>query len=127
MASLLLELVVELFLQVGLEALWELGSAAYKAAYRRPARSVPLAAAGYFVVGAALGGVSLLIWPTRLLEPRPIPGSSLLLSPLGAGLVMQAWGERRRARGVVTTRLATFPGGAAFAFGTALVRLLWAR
>jgi hypothetical protein len=122
----LLELIVEIVGQGLLEILWELASSTYKSTYGRPNHHPAIAAVGYFAVGAALGGLSLLVWPERLFPPGPIPGLSLVLSPSVAGAAMHALGAYRRTRGHVTTNLATFPGGAAFALGTALVRFLWA-
>jgi hypothetical protein len=83
-------------------------------------------APGLFLLGAVVGGLSLFLWPTAFWKPGPIPGLSLILGPLGTGATMHVWGKSRRAGGHVTTNLATFAGGAAFAFGSALVRLLWA-
>ena len=123
----LLQLGGDLLIQVVLEILWEVVAAAYKATFGRPDRGVVWASVGYFVVGASLGTLSLLLWPTRLLRPGPLPGLSLIISPLCVGLAMEAWGTYRRAGGRVTTSLATFPAGAAFALGTALVRFVWAR
>jgi hypothetical protein len=127
LALFLLQLLFELFLQVFLEILWEFGSASYKATYERPNRHIVVAALGYFVAGVAVGGVSLWVWPDRFFPPGPIPGLSLILSPLAAGATMHGWGKLRRNSGHVTTNLATFAGGAAFAFGTALVRFLGAK
>jgi hypothetical protein len=127
LAIFLVQLLIELFFQIITEILWESGSAAYKATYERRNRHIVVAALGYFVAGAALGGLSLLFWPNRFFQPGPIPGLSLILSPLCVGSTMHAWGKLRRKRGRVTTNLATFTGGAAFALGTALVRFLWAR
>ena len=122
----LLQLLFEGLGQWLLEVLWELGSSSYKATYGRPNHHPIIAAIGYFLVGAAVGAVSLLAWSERFFEPGPIPGLSLLLSPICAGVAMHVWGAYRRTRGHVTTNLATFLGGAAFAPGTALVRFLWA-
>ena len=122
----LIQLLFEFLFQGLLEVLWELASSSYKVTYGRPNHHPIVAAIGYFVVGAALGAASLLVWPDRFFEPGPIPGLSLLLSPLGAGVAMRGWGAYRRTRGHETTNLATFLGGAAFAFGTALVRFFWA-
>ena len=124
---LVLDLVVELIVQVVFEIVTELGLSALQAALDRPPRrSLPLAAFGLFLVGAGLGGLSLLVWPGRIFEPGPVPGLSLLLGPIGAGAAMHAWGAYRRSRGHAVSNLATFTGGAAFALGTALVRFLWA-
>ena len=127
MLELLLELLVELFGQIVVEVLWEFGAAAYKAARPRGNRSVAVAVVGYAVVGAVVGALSLLAWPDRLFRPGPVPGLSLILGPVCVGAVMHGWGLLRRRRGHETTNLATFPGGAAFALGTALVRFIWAR
>jgi hypothetical protein len=122
----LVEFLFQILLQGGLEVLWELASSSYKLTYGRENHHPAVAAMGYFLVGAVLGGFSLLLWPDRIFQPGPIPGISLLLSPLGAGVALHAWGVYRRRSGHVTTNLATFVGGAAFAFGTALVRFVWA-
>jgi hypothetical protein len=123
---LVFDVVLELVVQVVLEILAELGLSALQAALDRPRRSLPLAAMGLFLVGAGLGGLSLLVWPDRIFEPGPVPGLSLVLSPVCAGAAMHAWGAYRRSRGHAVSDLATFTGGAAFALGTALVRFLWA-
>jgi hypothetical protein len=123
---LLLQVLLELVGDVILEVLAEFGLAAIKAALERPNRSLPLAAIGLFVLGAGLGGLSLLLWPARLWKPGPVRGLSLIVGPLCAGGAMQAWGNYRRISGHVTTSLATFAGGAAFAFGMTLVRFIWA-
>ena len=86
-----------------------------------------MAAVGYFVLGCTLGGLLLLAVPHRMVRPGSIPGLSLVLSPLAAGAAMHAWGRHRRARGHATTNLATFQGGAALAFGLALVRYVFVR
>ncbi|MCU0241035.1 MAG: hypothetical protein MUF51_01275 [Vicinamibacteria bacterium] len=125
-AFLILQFLLEVLMQVVFEMLTESGLAALKAEFERHNRSLPVAMLGYFFLGAGIGGLSLLIWPSRLLKPGPIPGLSLILVPLAVGAAMQAWGRYRRAKGHDSTNLATLPGGAAFAFGTALVRFLWA-
>jgi hypothetical protein len=122
----LLQLIIEFLGQGLLEVLWELASSTYKVTYGRPNHHPAIAASGYCFVGAALGGLSLLVRPDRVVPTGPIRGLSLVLSPLVAGVAMHAWGTYRRARGHVTTNLATFLGGASFALGTALVRFLGA-
>jgi len=47
-----------------------------------------------------------------------------VLAPLATGAAMHAFGARRRRRGRATSGLATFWGGAAFAFTMALARWL---
>jgi hypothetical protein len=122
----LLQLLIEFLFQGLLEVLWELVSSSYKATYGRSNHHPLVAAVGYLLVGAALGAASLLIWPDRFFQPGSIPGVSLVVGPLVAGVAMHAWGAYRKTHGHVTTNLATFLGGAAFALGTALVRFFWA-
>ncbi len=118
---------LQLLLEVFGEALLELGLTGLKEALGRQNRHPYLAAVGYFTLGAAVGALSLWFWPQRLLRSGPVPGLSLLLSPLAGGAAMEAWGRFRRQRGHDTTNLATFVGGAAFALGCAIVRFNWAQ
>lgn len=82
-----------------------------------------LSTTAQLIVGMAAGVVSVVVFTTRLTPRSPMPGISLLLAPLGIGVVMHALGElwpddRRPA-------LFTFKGGAIFAFGMAVVRFLY--
>jgi hypothetical protein len=76
-------------------------------------------------MGGLAGALTSLLWPTLILRPSPIPGISLLVSPLVSGLLMDRYGEWRERDGVQRSHLATFWGGALFAFSMALVRFLW--
>ena len=118
---------LQLLLEVFGEALLELGLTGLKEAFGRQNRNPYLAASGYFILGAVLGALSLWLWPQRVLRSGPIPGLSLLLSPLAGGAAMEAWGRFRRSRGHDTTNLATFVGGAAFTLGCAIIRFNWAK
>jgi presenilin-like A22 family membrane protease len=110
--------------QILFEVATELGWESVKASVRRE-RDVPplLADIGHFVLGSIAGAVSLLLFG-RLFARGPLPGISLLLSPLGTGLAMHVLGEFWRNRGREASGLMTFRGGAIFAFGMALVRFL---
>jgi hypothetical protein len=125
--ELLLELFLELFGEAIVQILMEAGLATAQEAAGRENRSPALATIGYLMFGAVLGGLSMLLLPTRLFGVSPATGISLVVSPLVMGIVMQLWGGLRRAQGHRTTNLATFHGGAAFALGVALVRFFWAR
>jgi hypothetical protein len=125
--ELLLELCLELFGEAILQILMEAGLATVQEAAGRENRNPVLATIGYGLLGAILGGLSLWPLPTRLLAAAPVSGISLVVSPVVMGIVMQLWGGLRRAQGHRTTNLATWYGGAAFAFGLALVRFLWLR
>jgi hypothetical protein len=115
--------VLQMLLEMLVDVLW----AVMRTVFLRPERSTALAVVGIFPLGGAAGWFSLLIWPERVLQASRVPGLSLILSPLLVGLAMQAWGEYRRRNGHATTKVATFAGGAAFAFGTALVRFICVR
>jgi hypothetical protein len=85
------------------------------------------ASGGYFLFGLALGGLSLLLFPHRLLHPSKIHGISLIVSPLITGLMMSATGAVLRRREKRVTQLEGFGFGFAFAFGMALVRFFFAK
>jgi hypothetical protein len=80
-----------------------------------------LAALGYATLGFTLGALSSVLLPGRVLPPPATRGISLAISPIASGLAMHLWGSAR-ARG--PHGLASFWGGASFAFGCALGRFV---
>ena len=76
-------------------------------------------------MGVIAGVVSLLIFGQRLAPPSPFPGISLVLSPLATGIAMHWIGEFWSEREWDRPALFTFRAGAVFAFGMALVRLVY--
>lgn len=84
-----------------------------------------LAGLGVLIAGAAAGVITSFLWPERIVGPGPIPGLSLLFTPLISGVVMERYGQWLDSRGKPRTFMATFWGGALFAFGMALVRFVW--
>jgi hypothetical protein len=77
----------------------------------------------YVCLGAVIGAETSDLLPRRFfLVQSPFSGISLLLAPLGAGLVMQSFGWWRRQHARNSSWLATFWGGALFAFSIAFVR-----
>jgi hypothetical protein len=76
-------------------------------------------------MGLVAGVLSLLLFGSRLTQRGPIPGLSLVASPLGTGLAMHWLGEFWREREKDRPALFTFRAGAIFAFGMALVRFLY--
>jgi len=84
-----------------------------------------LAGTGHLLLRVCVGILSLLIVPRRLAPHSPLPGLSLVLSPIGTGItthwIGEFWHERGRDRPV----LFTFRAGAIFAFGMALVRFVY--
>ena len=138
--ELLFELLSDVILQLVFEMVFELGITSVKRATKasRASRSLAhvaasesthpaLAALGCVLLGALAGWVSVLVVPHRLLPPPKIPGLSMLLSPLFSGLAMHSYGRWRFARAKSHSRLATFAGGALFAFAIAVTRYLLLR
>lgn len=118
-----LELFAELVLSVALEILVELGLFAARDAGAR----VPgpwASAAGHTLLGATLGGLSLLVLPHRLLHDPVLAGANLVITPVLAGTAMAGVGALRRRRGQPLVRLDSFAFGALFALAFAGVR--WA-
>ena len=60
-----------------------------------------------------------------LVPPGPLPGLSLIVSPLVTGLVMQTIGDMVADRDGDRPVLFSFRAGAIFAFGMALVRFAY--
>lgn len=127
MGDLLAELfaaLLEVFGEFLLQMLFELAAEAVGALIHRWRQSSPaVSAVGLVFVGAAAGLLSAWLFPHRLIETRvAFPGVSLLLAPLATGSAMYLLGERLRRAGRYTSSLATFRGGALFAFSMALIR-----
>ena len=120
LAWLLFELVLPVLAEVAIDLGFE--SIAH-AARRGRAASPLLAGIGLFLLGAMIGFASSLVAPHRVWRPLLHPsGISVVLAPLANGAVMQLFGAWRRSRGGDPSLLATFWGGALFAFGLALAR-----
>ena len=86
-----------------------------------------LAAVGYLSLGVVFGVVSVLLLPHPIFHPSRLHGVSLLISPLVTGLIMSLTGVVRRRKGGSSIRLESFGYGFAFAFGMALIRVLFVR
>ena len=121
--ELLLEIIGEIVLQVLAEILSETLLKSVTHPFRAAHSANPyLAALGTLILGAIVGGVSVLVFPHPLIHPSRFPGMSLLLAPVTTGFLMQTYGAWQRRRGGNPTCLATFWGGAGFAFAMAVVR-----
>jgi hypothetical protein len=106
--------------------LLELGFSSVREPFRQRSRAHPLLAGiGLLLFGAAAGALTRLIWPTPIFRAGPLRGASLLLSPLVTGALMHRYGEWVESRARSRSSIATFWGGALFAFGMALVRFVW--
>ena len=125
MVDALLELVVEFVFEFISQLVIELGFE-YVAEFfrRRPTLSTVMAFIAIPLLGGFIGLILSNMFPQRIVPRATVPGISLLLSPLATGMVMKLFGDWRRSRGHKPTVLATFWGGALFAFSMALVRWL---
>jgi len=120
----LLELLGEFLLQVVVEALVELGLHSLAEPFRR-APNPWLAALGYLLFGALLGGLSLLVFPANFV-PGPWRIINLVVTPLAAGVLMALVGRWRANRGPDVLRIDRFTYGYLFALALALVRFSFA-
>ena len=89
------------------------------------AESPVLAPAGYLVLGICSGIASVFLIPHPLVHPSRFHGISLLISPLVTGLIMSQVGAFLRRNGRTTVRIESFAYGFTFAFGIAIVRLVF--
>jgi hypothetical protein len=123
---LLLQAAGELLLQLFVEALVELGSHSVAEPLRRPPNPW-LAVLGYALLGAALGGLSLLVFPAYFTPPGMARIANLVLTPVAVGGCMMSSGAWRARRGEALLRIDKFSYGYDFAFSLALVRFLFAK
>ena len=84
-----------------------------------------LAGLGLLTLGGIGGATVSVFFPQPIFNSRPMPGASLVLSPLLNGALMEFYGRWRERQGRGRTSLSTYWGGGAFALGMALVRFWW--
>ncbi|MFI5103544.1 MAG: hypothetical protein ACHP79_01355 [Terriglobales bacterium] len=90
-------------------------------------RNPVVAFVGYSLFGAIFGIVSLGLFPHPLVHPSRFHGISLLIGPAITGLMMSATGAVLRSNDKPASQLESFGYGFAFAFGMALMRVVFAR
>ena len=108
----LIQIVVTLLVELGIRSLTE------------PLRKQPnpwIAAIGYALFGAIVGGLSLLVVPHHLV-PEAWRIANIALTPLAAGLAMMAMGRWHARRGDTRLRIDRFGYAYLFALAMALVR-----
>ena len=121
----LAELLIEIVFQIVLETVAELGFTSARAAFGRTNQGHPAwAAVGIALLGGAAGALTAWLVPHRVLPRPPVAGLSLVLGPLAVGGVMHLVGRVEVRNDRAPSRLATFWGGALFAFSFSLARLL---
>jgi hypothetical protein len=90
-------------------------------------KSPTLACIGYVFLGGVVGGLSLLLFPHPLFHRSRVPGLSVVVSPILAGLGMSLMGSALRKRNKKAMQIESFGYGFAFALGMALVRFFFTR
>jgi hypothetical protein len=121
------ELVLEVLFEIALESVVALIARAFRNAVEASNTIGPiLAGAGYLILGAILGAISLAVHPHPLFHPSRFHGASLLISPIIAGLVMSQVGSLLRRYGKQSVRIESFGYGFTFALGWAVVRFVFA-
>ena len=114
-----MEVVVEVFGQLFLEFGWRTLSEGF----RERQRAHPLlSAAALALLGGVFGVVISLAFPNRLFGFQGIRGTTMVVSPLVTGTVMEAYGRWCDRHGRERSNFATFWGGAIFAFSMAAMR-----
>lgn len=119
--ELLFQLLGEVFLQIVVEALAELGLHSVREPFRKPPKPW-LAAIGYAIFGAIAGALSLWAFPVLFIVSHSAQIVSLVFTPVVAGLSMAVLGAWRCRRGQDTIRLDKFAYGYLFALAMAVVR-----
>ena len=124
--QILLEFFFEVVLQLVVEILFELGVRKLNATpWARRIVDGSLAGFAYFVFGALLGLLSLLIFPNAFVRSSSLHGISLIVTPTLAGLTMAGIGWLRAHQHSARIRLDSFAYGYIFALGMSLVRFLF--
>jgi hypothetical protein len=127
---------LEMFLEIFFEAAFEFAAEFFGALILRGVAAVfdtsgfknPLMACiGYVFLGGVAGALSLLFFPHPLVRRSRVPGLSVVISPVLAGLGMSMVGSTLRKRNKKAMQIESFGYGFAFAFGMALVRFFFAK
>ena len=124
----LAELILEVLFELAGEAILDLALRALFEVLESSEFKNPLVASiGYAILGALTGGLSLVIFPHPLIHPSKIHGVSLLIAPVITGSVMAMIGSTLHRQGKKATQIESFGYGFTFAFGMALIRLVFTR
>ena len=122
----LLQILIEFFLEVICASILEIGIHALATfPWAQKTINAALAVLLYFVSGVLVGGISIAFFPHPFVRSSRLHGISLLITPVLCGLVMSGIGWLRARQGSSRIRLDSFAYGFIFAFGMALMRLLF--
>lgn len=123
--EILFELLGELIVQLFGELLVEVGWHTLAEPFRREPKPL-VAAVGHLLLGAGVGGLSLLLFPNHLTPPGAARWLNLALTPVAAGAVMVVVGRWRSQRGSAVLPIDRFAWGYLFALALAAVRFHFA-
>jgi hypothetical protein len=127
MLEVLAQIFFELILQIFGEILLALGFRSLaEPLKKREEQDLGFAFVGYGLLGLALGGLSLLIFPQSFARSPEARNIGLILIPLLSGIIMAGLGWLRIRRGKRQIRLDSFSYGSICAFGMAIVRFKFA-
>lgn len=126
-AEIIFEFFCEVLLQLFFELLVDLGAVkSKKRGLNQKERNPALSFLGYTIIGAALGGGSVWLFPDLFIRNGTLSIFNLALSPIVAGFLMSLIGYWRRKHSKELVRLDSFLFGYGFAFAFTLVRFLLA-
>jgi hypothetical protein len=120
----LFQVIFEFLIGLGINAASELPRLGSRGRVEIEQPSLTRSFIGYFFIGIFVGMFSVIIIPSPFIRLHTVPGLSVILVPILAGLSMKMWGNSRNKKGKSSISLATFWGGAIFAFGTVLTRFI---
>ena len=107
--SLVFEIVAEFVVALG----WVTVSSPFRKEREIPA---PLAVLGIVLIAAFCAWIYGLFVPDAIFESAPLPGISMLISPVAVGGLTHLAGKRLTSKGMPSSHLMTYWGGALFAF-----------
>ena len=122
----LFEIFGEFLLQILTETLAEAGLQSVAEPFQMQPRPW-LAALGYLLFGAVLGGMSLWLFPNYFMATKGLRIANAVLAPIVAGLCMAAIGAWRARRGQSVLRIDQFSYGYLFALAFGLMRFWFAQ
>jgi len=120
-----IELLLEFLLQLFGELLVEFGMRTLAEPFRRKPNAI-IATIGYAVLGASVGGVSLIFLPAHLVHAADWRFVNLLATPIAVGGCMAAIGTWRASRRQSLIGIEKFFYGYVFALMFALIRFRFA-
>jgi len=123
--ELIAEFLFEFLLQFVLELLFQFGLQIFAEPLRKKPHPL-VAAAAYVLAGAALGALSLWLFPALMVKVRIYQWVNLVLTPVLVGIAMVLVGIWRRNHERLELRINRFSYGFLFAFSVAFVRFMGA-